>query len=79
MSPILDSICSKYSKSLEFIKVDSDESGNEDLLRKYDIRSIPSLLLLDADGDVLDLKVGAMSAHQLDAWLTFYLEKEGLL
>ncbi len=46
------------------VKIDIDEARNADVARRYGIRGIPALLLVDADGKELD-RGGFMSAEAL--------------
>ncbi len=46
------------------VLVDIDEQKNEELAPRYKVRGIPALVLIDADGEVLD-RGGFMSAEAL--------------
>ena len=48
-------------------EIDIDE--NMDMARQYGVRGVPTCVLVDEDGTVIDTKVGAMSAAQLTAFL----------
>ena len=49
------------------VKLDLD--ANPDLAAKYDIRSIPAMLIVTADGREVRREVGYMSADEMVAWL----------
>jgi thioredoxin 1 len=68
LSPILDEIAQERT-DIELIKVNSDEDANEDLLREYDIRSIPTLILLDTDGNPVSQITGGRSKAEVNYWL----------
>jgi thioredoxin-like negative regulator of GroEL len=59
--------------TIELKKVDSDDVANDELLREYDIRSIPTLIMLDADGKVLGKIIGAQSETSLRNWITSFI------
>ena len=43
-------IIPKYKKKVEFVKIDIEE--NEDLTKKYEILSVPTLILLKGDKEI---------------------------
>lgn len=75
MAPILDKI-DQSREDIELVKVDADNEVNEDLMREYDIRSIPTLVLLDPAGEPIGEIVGARSERDVQLWLD---EKMGIL
>lgn len=52
----------------EEIDVDKDS----ELMLKYAIRAVPSLVLADESGDVLDIRVGYMDKVAIQKWLNIY-------
>lgn len=56
--------------SVEKIEVDIDQ--NPSLAEQYGIRGLPTLIVLDNDGNELSRKVGALSAPQIQQWLDSY-------
>ena len=73
MAPILDRLSQEYQDKIDLIKVDADLETNEDLLRKYDVMSIPTLVLLDGDR-VVGQMVGQKSQVVLQEWIDDALE-----
>jgi thioredoxin 1 len=69
--------CKVLKKSLSEIKgVDIEEfdiEENDELLFKYDVRNVPTLIFLDGD-KVLGKEVGAKSASQLNELINKYNE-----
>lgn len=65
IAPILDEL-SMERKDIEIVKVDVDQ--NQDLARRYGIRSIPTMTIFN-NGDVRATKVGAVNKSSLQAWL----------
>jgi hypothetical protein len=51
-------------------KVNADEQDAEPILIQYDIRSIPTMIMLDPEGNELGKHVGEMSRLDLDLWAT---------
>lgn len=50
--------------------VTSQSSNGMPLAQRYDVQATPTLLLVDADGNLLARQVGAMSARDFNAWLS---------
>jgi thioredoxin-like negative regulator of GroEL len=59
--------------------VDADLPENEELLRDYDIRSIPTLVLLNADGEILSAITGTHTEFQLIEWIDSEIGKKELV
>lgn len=68
MSPILDKI-DQNRDDVVLVKVDADSDNNENLMREYDIRSIPTLVLLDPEGNPVGELIGAKSEPFIQDWL----------
>ena len=63
VAPILEEIATAYDGSLKVGKVDVDSQG--ELAMKYDIVSIPSLLLFK-NGEVVAKRVGAVPRSSIE-------------
>jgi len=66
IAPILDQLATEYQGRVTIAKLNVDE--NPDTAAKYQVRSIPTLLLFK-DGQVAATKVGAASKSDLSAFL----------
>ena len=66
IAPILEAVAGEYEDQLEIVKLNIDE--NPQTPRKFNIRSIPTLLLFSG-GSVAAQQVGALSKSQLEAFL----------
>jgi thioredoxin 2 len=66
VSPVLDQMAKERAGQLKLVKVNVDNSP--ELARRYDARSIPTLLLI-AGGEVVGRQVGALPAHALKNWV----------
>ena len=66
IAPLLETIATDYEDRLRVVKLNIDE--NPQTAPKYNIRSIPTLLLFK-DGTVAAQQVGAVSKAQLTAFL----------
>jgi len=64
--PILDELADDYADEDEFEieKIDADE--DRETANEYQVRSLPTLVLVDDDGDVLDRFVGLTDKDELD-------------
>jgi thioredoxin len=71
MAPVFEEIETKYKGQIEFEKVDVE--ANEALASQYDIRSIPTFVLVK-DGKELDRRMGAMPKEMLTSWLDSQLK-----
>ena len=63
LSPIISEIANEYSNHVKVCKVNVDE--NQDLARKYNIMSIPTLIFLK-DGKMVKSSVGFCQKSELD-------------
>jgi thioredoxin 1 len=66
MAPVLEEIEKNYQGKIEFQKVDVE--ANEQLAGQYDIRSIPTFVLIK-EGKEMDRRMGAMPKEMLKDWL----------
>ena len=62
LSPVLDQISVEYADKLEVVKIDVDE--NPDTTRRYDVMSMPTLILFK-EGEPVRRLVGARGKHAL--------------
>ena len=65
MAPIFE-LCAQQNKDVQFAKINVDE--NPELSSSYNIRSIPTFILLK-DGQTLQTKVGGMDLLSLNEWI----------
>ena len=66
IAPALEELSSDMTGKLTVAKINIDE--NPDTPSKYGVRGIPTLMLFK-NGEIADMKVGAMSKHQLQRWI----------
>ncbi len=62
LSPVLDSVASKFGGQIKVVKCNVDE--NQDVAMKYGVMSIPNLIFFK-DGQVVNQAVGYMNESQL--------------
>lgn len=55
--PIFEEVAGEYAGKANFVKVDVDERG--DLATRYMVMAIPTILILDGKGEVIDKLEGA--------------------
>jgi thioredoxin-related protein len=67
MSKVLDSINEKYPEKLLAEKIDI--SKNRELAQEFNVRYVPLLLFIDAEGKVFKQEIGYMKEE--DVVLTF--------
>jgi thioredoxin 2 len=66
VSPALEKLAGELAGRLKLVKVNADD--NPDVSRRFEVQSIPTLVLL-VRGEEVDKKIGALPEHQLRAWL----------
>jgi thioredoxin 2 len=66
VSPALEKLAGELAGQLKLVKVNADD--NPEVSRRFDVRSIPTLVILD-HGQVVDKQIGARPEHQLRSWL----------
>jgi thioredoxin 2 len=66
VSPVLDALAREKAGQLKLVKVDVDRSPA--LSRRFDVQSIPTLMVL-VDGKVVSRQSGAAPAPVLRSWL----------
>lgn len=70
ISSILEDIAIEYNNKLKIVKINIDK--NPIITKTYNIRSIPTLLLIK-NGTVLSTKIGLLSKQQLQEFLKAHL------
>lgn len=68
VSPIVDQIAEETAGSAKVCKVDVDNDANQELVSRFNIRSIPTLLFFK-NGKLADSLVGATSKDNIMAHL----------
>lgn len=66
IAPVVEQIANEF-EHLKVIKINADNA--QDLMAKFGIRGIPTLLLIE-DGELKSTKVGAASVSQMRAFVT---------
>ena len=66
VSPIIDSLGKKHAGKIKVVKVNVDE--NQDLAMKYEIMSIPTIMLFN-NGKKVDYAIGAAPAEHYEQFL----------
>jgi thioredoxin 1 len=66
MGPILEELSEEYSDKVKVAKLNVDEASNN--AAKYDIKSIPTLILFDNGQEVARL-TGAVAKDNLTQWI----------
>lgn len=67
LSPILDDLAKEFGEKVQFYKLNADDNG--DVVVRYGVRSIPTLLLFK-DGKVVDRKTGADDKSRIRSFIT---------
>lgn len=66
MQPIFEKVKNNDSfKDIEFIEHDIEEEEAEMLVGKFGIRSVPTIILVDEEGNVLKKSIGSVTEETL--------------
>lgn len=71
-APIFEAAAEKYGDKVEFRSVDVDE--NPELAQKYGVQSIPMVVFVDKDGNVVDQFTGFMEAPEFEEIIANYVK-----
>jgi thioredoxin 2 len=72
VSPALEKLAGELAGTLKLVKVNADD--NPAVSRRFQVQSIPTLVLLD-HGTVVDTQIGALPEHRLRSWIESKLPK----
>lgn len=72
MAPVLDELAESFKGKIKIVKVDTEQSENQDLAIQYQIQSIPNMKLFKA-GKVVDEFIGMRSKEDMKASLEKHL------
>lgn len=73
LEPIVESTASKFSDFIQYSPVDVD--SNQALAQQYSVSQIPTVLVIDRQGRMLNRLVGLQQGSQLDQILQHYKQK----
>ena len=72
VEPMLAAVANGAGGTLAAFRIDAEE--NRELAVEYEVRGVPTLLLFHR-GELIDRKVGFVTAKELRAWVAPYLER----
>ncbi len=73
MTPVMEEMEKKYGDRIEFKKVDVDK--NEELAQKYNVQSIPNIVILSPHEEVLKNVIGYRDSDEMDEILNEVLNQ----
>ncbi len=65
LGPVLHDLAEKYPEQVEVVKINVDETENQDISMEYAVRSIPQVTLFK-DGAVVDQFIWALPPEQVE-------------
>lgn len=68
LAPVFEEVSEKFTGKAVFVKVDVDDEDSEDAARKYQISSIPNILVFK-NGQVADSHLGFVPAESLEEFV----------
>ena len=66
MSVYWNNVVEDFDVEVEEINIEEDT----DTTQRYNVKSVPTMIILDDDGNVVSNKTGALSESQLKDWFT---------
>ena len=66
MNPIVDGIEQKYRRHIDVVYVSVDESEGKELAREYGVIGTPTFLLLDSEGNQVNILRGSLPAPVIE-------------
>lgn len=72
VEPMLAAVANGAGESVSAVRIDAEE--NRELAAEFDVRGVPTLLLFHR-GELVDRKVGFVTAKELRTWVAPYLER----
>ena len=67
LSPVIDKISQEYQDKIKVVKLDIDEA--EEIADKYEVNTIPSLILFK-DGKNGEMIINPKSKAEIDQWIS---------
>jgi len=64
-SPIVDTVTNRLNVTLSSINIETDEAA----VKQYNIVGLPTIILMDDDGNELGKQTGKMTESQLEEWI----------
>lgn len=68
MSPLVKKVASEFEQ-VELQEIEADLAENEELMRKYDVRSLPTFILIDENGKDVGTAVGSSTEAEFRSWV----------
>ena len=66
MNPIVDGIEQQYRRHIDVVYVSVDESEGKELAREYGVIGTPTFLLLDSEGNQVNILRGSLPAPVIE-------------
>ncbi len=66
LKPALEKARSQYGDRVNFMSVNVDDPGSENIIEKYDVSPIPTLVFLKTDGEVATFAIGYSGEQSLE-------------
>lgn len=77
LQKVLDEVEPKYDKKISFQKVNAAmiDAAAQEKIKKYNVKSVPTIVFIDKEGKMIAQEVGAMSEETLVLHLEELLKK----
>ena len=66
MNPLVDGIVQKYKRQIDVVYVSVDEPDGKKLAREYGVIGTPTFLLLDSEGNQVNVLRGSLPAPVIE-------------
>ncbi len=77
LKPIVDSVEKKYRSKVTFVNVDYDNPKNKGVLKKYSVSMDPTILIVNAQGEIRQQYLGSVAAEELDSAVQSFIPAPG--
>ena len=76
MKPLIAAAANKYNGKIKFEIINVDKK--QELAQEYDIKSIPTIIYLNAEGKIISKSIGYIPTEELDQHLSEILQIKNL-
>lgn len=77
MKPVVDAVEKKYRGKVDFENVDYDNPKNKGTMEKYNVSMNPTILMINAQGQIREQYLGSVDAETLDMVVKSYIPVPG--
>lgn len=69
LKPLIEKARAQYGDKVNFVQINVDDPGNEQVIDQYGVSPIPTLVFLSSNGEVVTYTIGFAGEHQVEGGL----------